>query len=69
MHLFILTISFIFGGIASLITWKVAPFFLARRQYYVKSQYELLKIKISWCISWFIIVFMITFSLLGGDIS
>lgn len=69
MDLFILILSCVFGGIASLITWKVAPFFLARRQYYVKSQYELLKIKIIWCITWFILVAAIVFSLLGGDMS
>lgn len=43
----------IFGVIAVAITWIIAPFFLAKRQYYVKSQYELLKLKIGWCITWF----------------
>jgi hypothetical protein len=51
MYLFIIPV--IFGIIASIITWIIAPFFLAKRQYYVKSKYELLKIKITWCIEWF----------------
>lgn len=49
----------IFGIIASIITWIVSPFFLAKREYYVKSQYELLKIKIGWCIKSFIGVTLI----------
>ncbi len=49
----------IFGIIASIITWIVAPFFLAKREYYVKSQYELLKIKVEWCIKSFIGVALI----------
>lgn len=65
MHLSILIISCILGGIASLITWNVAYFFLARREYYRKSQYELLKIKINWCITWFILVAIIAFGILN----
>lgn len=56
MNLFILTISCIIGGLASLITWIVSPYFLARREYYAKSQYGLLTKKIGWCVQWFIFV-------------
>ncbi|GIZ08038.1 hypothetical protein FUMI01_07650 [Flavobacterium sp. UMI-01] len=53
-NIYLFVIPAIFGVIASIITWIVAPFFLAKREYYVKSRYELLKIKIEWCIKSFI---------------
>lgn len=65
MDLFIIILSAVFGGIASLITWNVAPFFLARREYYIKSKYELLKIKINWCITWFILITIISFTIIN----
>jgi uncharacterized membrane protein YidH (DUF202 family) len=44
----------VIGGLISLVgaflTWKYADYFLARRDYYVNSKFDLLKKKLSMCL-------------------
>jgi hypothetical protein len=49
-----LGLSVIAAIAAAIIAWKVANFFLARREFYVKSPYEILMKKLGWCIFWFL---------------
>lgn len=50
--------------IAAIITWKVSNFFLARREFYVKSRYEILMIKLGWCTTWGFLTFYIVIHIL-----
>lgn len=45
-------LSLLAGIVVAIIAWKVANFFIARREFYVKSQYEILMKKLGWCFSW-----------------
>jgi hypothetical protein len=47
-----LGLSVVAGIAAAIIAWKVANFFLARREFYVKSPYEILMKKLGWCLFW-----------------
>ena len=47
-----LILSVVAGIAAAIIAWKVANFFLARREFYVKSPYEILMKKLGWCLFW-----------------
>lgn len=49
-----LGLSVIAAIAAAIIAWKVANFFIARREFYVKSQYDILMKKLGWCIFWFL---------------
>lgn len=60
--------GFLLASIVSIlgviITWKVSNFFLARREFYVKSRYEILMIKLGWCSSIGFFSFIIIFNLI-----
>lgn len=56
-------LSLLAGIVASIIAWKVANFFIARREFYVKSQYEILMKKLGWCFSWGIFIAYIGISI------
>lgn len=43
----------------AVLAWKFADFFIARRQFYVKSRYEILIKKLGWCIFWFLLTLSI----------
>lgn len=49
-----LGLSVVAGIVAAIIAWKVSNFFLARREFYVKSPYEILMKKLGWCLFWFL---------------
>jgi len=51
---FSLGLSVVAGIVAAIIAWKVSNFFLARREFYVKSPYEILMKKLGWCLFWFL---------------
>ena len=50
-----LGLSVIVAISAAIIAWRVANFFLARREFYVKSPYEILMKKLGWSIFWFLL--------------
>ena len=47
-----LGLSVVAGIASAIIAWKVANFFIARREFYVKSQYDILMKKLGWCLFW-----------------
>ena len=58
-----LILSIIAGIIAAIIAWRVSNFFIARREFYAKSQYEILMQKLSWCFFWGAFVAFVGFSI------
>lgn len=54
------------GVFCALVTWRISGFFLSRRDYYVNSQYELLKKKLSMSVTAAIVPFVISFFLFPG---
>ena len=47
---FVLVVGIILAIAGGYFTWKYADFFLARRDYYVNSKFDLLKKKLSMCL-------------------
>ena len=64
MAVFGFLLAFIVSILAIIITWNVSNFFLARREFYVKSRYQILIIKLGWCASIGFFSFLITFNLI-----
>jgi hypothetical protein len=58
-----LILSVIAGIIAAIIAWRVSNFFIARREFYAKSQYEILMKKLGWCFFWGAFVAFVGFSI------
>lgn len=59
-----LGLSVVAGIAAAIIAWKVANFFLARREFYVKSPYEILMKKLGWCLFWFLFTIYVGISIM-----
>ncbi|MCZ2249292.1 MAG: hypothetical protein LC111_11100 [Bacteroidia bacterium] len=51
-----LFLSLVAAIIAAFLAWKFANFFIARREFYVKSPYDILMKKIGWCVFWFLFI-------------
>lgn len=49
-----LSLTLIAAITAAILAWKFANFFIARREFYVKSPYDILMKKLGWCIFWFL---------------
>ena len=64
MAIFGFLLTLIVSIVAIIITWNVSNFFLARREFYVKSRYQILMIKLGWCASIGFVVFFIIFNLI-----
>jgi len=64
---FSLGLSVVSAIAAAIIAWKVANFFLARREFYVKSPYEILMKKLGWCIFWFLFTLTIGIKIVTPD--
>jgi hypothetical protein len=52
------------GIAAAILAWKVANFFLARREFYIKSPYEILMKKLGWCLFWFLFTIYVGVSIM-----
>ena len=48
-----LTIVLLTALAVSIFSWKVANFFIARKQFYIKSRWEIFLKKLGWCMFWF----------------
>jgi len=48
---FVIVVGVILAVTSGYFTWKYADFFLAKRDYYVNSKFDLLKKKLSMCLS------------------
>jgi len=57
-------LTFILAIVAAIISWKVAHYFIARRERYVKSQYEIFFKKLGWSIFWFLLVIYVGIELI-----
>lgn len=64
MAVFGFLLALVVSILAIIITWNVSNFFLARREFYVKSRYQILMIKLGWCASIGFFAFIITFNLI-----
>ena len=64
MVVFGFLLALVVSILAIIITWNVSNFFLARREFYVKSRYQILMIKLGWCASIGFFCFIITFNLI-----
>lgn len=64
MAVFGFLLALVVSILAIIITWNVSNFFLARREFYVKSRYQILMIKLGWCASIGFFSFIITFNLI-----
>ena len=61
-------LTFVLAIVAAIISWKVAHYFIARRERYVKSQYEIFFKKLGWSIFWFLLVIYIGIKIMGTSI-
>jgi hypothetical protein len=58
-----LTITLVVAIAVAIITWKIANFFIARREFYVTSPYDMMMKKLGWCLFWFLFTIYIGVSI------
>lgn len=51
-------------SVIAILVWKFSNFFIARREFYVKSPYEIFLKKTEWYIFWVLIALMVLLGLL-----
>ncbi|MDD2987269.1 hypothetical protein [Flavobacterium sp.] len=49
-----LAVTFVIAIAVAIFAWKVANFFIARREFYVTSPFDMMMKKLGWCLFWFL---------------